>query len=75
MGAYNKSIDNWGHLGGLITGIIAGFVIAENDQRARESRGFCDFLVYSACSNKLGFLFLMIYIAVLSTVFFLAIKV
>ena len=25
----DKTVDNWGHLGGLITGILAGFVIAE----------------------------------------------
>ena len=75
MGAYNQNIDNWGHLGGLITGIIAGFAIAENDQRTREAKGCCEFLFNSTCANKLGMLALMIYFAMLFTIFFLAIKV
>ncbi len=33
IGITEANVDNLGHLGGLIVGIIMGFAIAENDER------------------------------------------
>lgn len=33
IGLTEANVDNLGHLGGLIVGIIMGFAISENDER------------------------------------------
>ena len=33
IGLTESNVDNLGHLGGLIVGIIMGFAISENDER------------------------------------------
>jgi rhomboid protease GluP len=33
IGVTEANVDNIGHLGGLIVGIIMGFAISENDER------------------------------------------
>ena len=37
IGITEANVDNIGHLGGLIVGIIMGFAIAENDDRRERS--------------------------------------
>ena len=34
MGISNPHIDNWGHFGGLVTGVFLGFILLENGLRA-----------------------------------------
>jgi rhomboid protease GluP len=37
IGLTEANVDNLGHLGGLIVGIIMGFAISENDERRERS--------------------------------------
>jgi membrane associated rhomboid family serine protease len=57
----DKKIDNWGHLGGLITGILAGLAITEQyDAEARNEDRIPDRFTEeeancrSSCLNRCG---------------------
>lgn len=69
------NVDNLGHLGGLIVGIIMGFAIAENDERRDRSQGFIDFIKRSNYKNKCGMIFLVSYLTVFLLIFYLLIEV
>ena len=51
----DPKVDNWGHLGGLITGIFAGFAIAEwFDAEARSKDRTPDRFTEEEYENKYG---------------------
>ena len=75
IGITEASVDNLGHLGGLIVGIIMGFAIAENDERNSRNQGFLDFFKNSNCKNKTGMIILACYFLIFLLVFYLVIEV
>ena len=75
IGLTEANVDNLGHLGGLIVGIIMGFAIAENDERNDRSQGFIDFMRRSNYKNKCGMIFLFVYLLTFILVFYLVIDV
>lgn len=75
IGVTESNVDNLGHLGGLITGVIMGFAISENDERRDNSQTFMDFIKKSNYKNKCGIIFLFSYIVALLLVFYLLIEV
>merc|ERR1719240_2356785 len=75
IGLTEANVDNLGHLGGLIVGIIMGFAIAENDERNDRSQGFIDFMRRSNYKNKCGLIFLFCYLLTFLLVFYLVIDV
>jgi hypothetical protein len=75
IGITEANVDNLGHLGGLIVGIIMGFAIAENDDRRDRNQGFIDFLKRSNYKNKCGMIFLVCYLLVFLLIFYLLIEV
>lgn len=75
IGLTEANVDNLGHLGGLIVGIIMGFAIAENDERRYRSQGIIDFFRRSNYKNKCGIIFLFSYLLVFILVFYLVIEV
>lgn len=75
IGLTEANVDNLGHLGGLIVGIIMGFAIAENDERRDRSQGIIDFFRRSNYKNKCGIIFLFSYLLVFILVFYLVIEV
>ena len=75
IGVTESNVDNLGHLGGLITGVIMGFAISENDERRDNSQSFMDFIKKSNYKNKCGIIFLFSYLATLLLVFYLLIEV
>jgi len=75
IGITEANVDNLGHLGGLIAGIMMGFAIAENDER-RERRQTCwEFVKNTSMKNKIGITLLFVYVLVLLLVFYLVIEV
>ena len=75
IGLTEANVDNLGHLGGLIVGIIMGFAIAENDERRDRSQGIIDFFRRTNYKNKCGIIFLFSYLLVFILVFYLVIEV
>lgn len=75
IGLTEANVDNLGHLGGLIVGIIMGFAIAENDERRDRSQGIVDFFRRTNYKNKCGIIFLFSYLLVFILVFYLVIEV
>ena len=75
IGLSEANVDNLGHLGGLIVGIIMGFAIAENDERNDRSQGFLDFIRRSNYKNKAGMIVLFCYLLTFLLVFYLVIEV
>jgi len=75
IGITESNVDNLGHLGGLIVGIIMGFAIAENDERRERSQGIIDFFKRSNYKNKCGIIFLFSYLLTFLLVFYLVIEV
>jgi len=75
IGISEANVDNIGHLGGLIVGIIMGFAIAENDDRRERSQSFIDFIKRTNYKNKCGIIFLFSYLLVFILVFYLLIEV
>jgi len=75
IGITEANVDNLGHLGGLIGGLMMGFAIAENDER-RERRQTCwEFVKNTSMKNKIGIILLFVYVLVLMLVFYLVIDV
>jgi len=75
IGITEANVDNLGHLGGLIVGVIMGFAIAENDER-RDRRQTCwEFLTNTNLKNKVGLIILSIYLLTFILIFYLAIEV
>eukprot|EP00356_Strombidium_inclinatum_P005477 CAMPEP_0170488648 /NCGR_PEP_ID=MMETSP0208-20121228/7148_1 /TAXON_ID=197538 /ORGANISM="Strombidium inclinatum, Strain S3" /LENGTH=88 /DNA_ID=CAMNT_0010763279 /DNA_START=631 /DNA_END=897 /DNA_ORIENTATION=- len=76
----DPTVDNWGHLGGLITGIFAGFSIAEiYDMEARSKGRTPDRFTeeeYDGCCRKsvmcqfCGIFFLVVWIGGLFVIFY-----
>lgn len=75
IGITEANVDNLGHLGGLIVGIIMGFAIAENDERRDRNQSFCDFITNTNLKNKIGIILLFSYFLVFLLVFYLVIEV
>jgi hypothetical protein len=75
IGITEANVDNLGHLGGLIVGIIMGFAISENDERRDRNQGFIDFIKNTNYKNKCGIIFLFSYLLVFLLVFYLLIEV
>jgi len=75
IGMTEANVDNLGHLGGLIVGIIMGFAIAENDDRNERSQGFLDFFKNTNYKNKCGIIFLFSYLLTFILIFYLLIDV
>jgi len=75
IGLSEANVDNLGHLGGLIVGIIMGFAIAENDERNDRSQGFIDFMRRTNYKNKCGIIFLFCYLLTFILIFYLLIDV
>lgn len=73
ISAMNPQIDSLGHLGGLIVGIIMGFVISENNKRLQSGQSFAAFLKQPTAQNKCAFIFLFAYLLVMLLIFFLLI--
>ena len=64
----DSKVDNWGHLGGLITGILAGLAITEQyDAEARANDRIPDRFTEeeancrSSCLNRCGTVFLILW--------------
>ena len=68
-------MDNLGHLGGLITGIIMGFVIAENDERRDRNQSCLEFFQRTNFKNKCGLIVLTVYIVLFLLIFYLVVDV
>ena len=44
----NANVDNMGHLGGLITGILIGIIFAEEKDKAYRKYGYIIFMIYTS---------------------------
>lgn len=75
IGITEANVDNLGHLGGLIVGIIMGFAIAENDERTDRNQSFGEFMTRTNWKNKIGIMLLITYFAVLMVIFYTVVKV
>ena len=75
IGATEANVDNLGHLGGLIVGIIMGFAIAENDDRRDRQQSFMDFMRRSNYKNKCGIIFLFSYLLAFLLIFYLLVDI
>lgn len=75
IGITEANVDNLGHLGGLIVGIIMGFAIAENDERRDRNQGCIEFFKRTNFKNKCGLIVLFIYLLVFLLLFYLLIEV
>lgn len=75
IGATEANVDNLGHLGGLIVGIIMGFAIAENDERRDRQQSFMDFMRRSNYKNKCGIIFLFSYLLAFLLIFYLLVDI
>lgn len=74
IGLTEANVDNLGHLGGLLTGIIMGFAIAEDDERRERRQSCCEFIKNTSLKNKIGLVLLFVYVSVLLLVFYLVIE-
>jgi len=75
IGITESNVDNIGHLGGLITGIIMGFAIAENDERRDRNQSCLEFIKRTNFKNKCGLIVLTLYLTLLLLLFYLLIEV
>ena len=75
IGITESNVDNLGHLGGLIVGVIMGFAIAENDSRRQSNQAFTSFIKNTNYKNKCGIIFLFSYLLAFLLVFYLLIEV
>jgi hypothetical protein len=75
IGVTETNVDNLGHLGGLIVGVIMGFAISENDERRDRNQSFLEFLRRSNYKNKCGIIFLFSYLLCFLLIFYLLIEV
>jgi rhomboid protease GluP len=75
IGITEANVDNLGHLGGLIVGIIMGFAISENDDRRDRNQGFIEFIKNTNYKNKCGIIFLFSYLLCFLLIFYLLIEV
>jgi hypothetical protein len=75
IGISEANVDNLGHLGGLIVGIIMGFAISENDERRERQQSCWEFLKNSNFKNKCGFIILFLWLLIFVLLFYLLIEV
>lgn len=75
IGITEANVDNLGHLGGLIVGIIMGFAIAENDERRSRNQTCWEFIKNTNFKNKCGLVVLALYILIFMLLFYLVIEV
>ena len=75
IGLTEANVDNLGHLGGLLTGCIMGFAIAENEDRRHHRRGCWDFMTNTSWKNKIGLMVLFVYFLIFFLIFYLVIEV
>ena len=75
IGLTEANVDNLGHLGGLIVGIIMGFAIAENDERRERRQNCWQFIKNTNWKNKIGIALVLVYFLIMLLVFYLVIDV
>jgi hypothetical protein len=75
IGITESNVDNLGHLGGLIVGIIMGFAIAENDERRDRNQSCLEFFKRTNFKNKCGLIVLSLWILLFLLLFYLVIDV
>lgn len=75
IGITESNVDNLGHLGGLIVGIIMGFAIAENDERRDRNQSCLEFFKRTNFKNKCGLIVLTVWIVLFLLLFYLVIEV
>ena len=73
IGITESNVDNLGHLGGLLVGILMGFAIAENDERRDRNQGFIEFMSRTNLKNKIGIILVILYFFIMMLVFYLAV--
>lgn len=71
IGITESNVDNLGHLGGLIVGIIMGFAIAENDERRDRNQSCLEFIKRTNFKNKCGLIVLTLWIVLFLLLFYL----
>lgn len=75
IGITETNVDNLGHIGGLIVGIIMGFAIAENDERRDRNQSCLEFFKRTNFKNKCGIIVLSVYLLIFLLIFYLVVEV